>query len=44
MPTESYGNFGLAGRPTTLTRTTEVGVSWWQGRWEIEVGGWKLIP
>jgi hypothetical protein len=28
--------------PITLTRTTEVGVSWWQGRWEMEVGGWKL--
>lgn len=28
--------------PITLTRTTEVGTSWWQGRWETEVGGWKV--
>ena len=28
--------------PITLTRTTELGVSWWQGRWGIEVGGWKV--
>jgi hypothetical protein len=28
--------------PLVLTRTTEGGEHWWMGRWEMEVGGWKL--
>jgi hypothetical protein len=28
--------------PIALTRTTEAGDHWWLGRWEMEVGGWKL--
>jgi hypothetical protein len=28
--------------PLALTRTTEAGEHWWLGRWEMEVGGWKL--
>ena len=28
--------------PIILTRTTEAGEHWWVGRWEMEVGGWKL--
>jgi hypothetical protein len=28
--------------PVALTRTTETGEHWWLGRWQIEVGGWRL--
>ena len=28
--------------PLVLTRTTEAGEHWWMGRWQLEVGGWKL--
>jgi len=28
--------------PLVLTQTTEAGEHWWLGRWEMEVGGWKL--
>jgi hypothetical protein len=28
--------------PLVLTQTTEAGEHWWMGRWQMEVGGWKL--
>jgi hypothetical protein len=28
--------------PIALTRTTDGGDYWWLGRWEAEVGGWRL--
>ena len=28
--------------PIALTRNTEAGEHWWVGRWEMDVGGWKL--
>jgi hypothetical protein len=35
-------NLPNLGGPIALTRTTEAGEHWWLGRWEMEVGGWKL--
>jgi len=35
-------NLPNLGGPVALAWTTEAGEHWWLGRWDLEVGGWRL--